>query len=109
MSRTMRPSTWLRNARRTTSPMASKSASVSGRTTTSFAGTVFIRVSRVVEERVVETDERSCPLGVGAFDRICAEMVVDVGRADEMGAVPPSVLPLHEGSTWYVARRKPAL
>src|SRR5690349_12102701 len=114
MSRTMRPSTWLRNASRTTSPMASKSASHSGRTTTSLAGTALtgtslIPVSRVVEEGVVETHERSRPLGVGALDRLRAEMVDDVGRADALREVAAAVVHLQEVSPRAAARRQPAV
>src|SRR4051812_44813928 len=104
MSRTMRSSTWLRNASRTTSLMASKSASRSGRTKTS-----VMRGSRVVEERVVKADERARPLGVGAFDRLRAQVIHDVGGADALRQVSAPVVHLQEVAPVPTARRQPAV
>ena len=76
--------------------MASKSASHSGRTTTLLVGTSLIRVSRVVEERVVEAHEGTRPFGVGALDRFGAEVVDDVGRSDALREVTTAVVHLQE-------------
>src|SRR4051794_40844962 len=99
MSRTIRPSTWLRNARRTTSPMASKSSSRSGR----------INTSGVIEEGVVEADERARPFGVGALDGLGAEVVHHIGGADPLREITAAVVHLQEVAPVAAARREPAV
>src|SRR4051812_22728328 len=79
--------------------MASKSSSRSGR----------IKTSGVIEEGVVEADERARPFGVGTLDGLGAEMVDDVGGADALREVAAAVVHLQEVAPVAAARREPAV